>query len=516
MNAIMPRNTVEDIVSFRNQALELYADAYAKIAEADDAIRAAKKMASRASPGINSYNDSQIDEIKQFNQAVSLPERDLYLRTARRLIDVNVWSWIVERTDLERLMDKEAKDQLRNQMRYIPDRLDRHGQLINQEEIDKGMPDVTVENIFATLETFMLDSDHIFRRGVANAFSRLDRRFRSHDGFKIGARLILDYAFNQFGSYSFSTNHRDTLLDIERTFLIVDGQSVKAAYAGIVGQVEQERRQSGKWGDPQQSEHEGAYFKVRCFKNGNAHLWFTRDDLVTKVNQILAEWYGETIGDGQTKEEDPLNNPKMTPAKRYGFFPTPSAAAGTLVGGVHLTIDADKAQPLRILEPSSGTGNLARLLVHKELPTESYGRRYSIVKQTIVDCVEIQPTYAAALSDERIYNRVFCQDFIRLDPKVTGLYDRVVMNPPFDRERDIDHVVHAMKFLKPTGELHAIMSAGTEFRETKKSLAFRAMMTKFGALWEDLPIGSFSEVGTNVSTVIVRVNMDGHPFRRWR
>ena len=44
---------------------------------------------------------------------------------------------------------------------------------------------------------------------------------------------------------------------------------------------------------------------------------------------------------------------------------------------------------------------------------------------------------------------------------------------PFDLERDIDHVTHALKFLKSDGYLTAIMSAGTEFRETKKAKAFR-------------------------------------------
>ena len=70
-------------------------------------------------------------------------------------------------------------------------------------------------------------------------------------------------------------------------------------------------------------------------------------------------------------------------------------------------------------------------------------------------------------------------DFLHLKPDPENLYDRVVMNPPFDRERDIDHVIHALKFLAPEGVLVAIMSAGTEFRETRKSVAFRELMLSF-------------------------------------
>ena len=65
-----------------------------------------------------------------------------------------------------------------------------------------------------------------------------------------------------------------------------------------------------------------------------------------------------------------------------------------------------------------------------------------------------------------LYRNVWHEDFLSRLPH--GSYDRVVMNPPFDLERDIDHVMHAMEFLKPDGLLVAIMSAGTEWRGDEK------------------------------------------------
>ena len=88
------------------------------------------------------------------------------------------------------------------------------------------------------------------------------------------------------------------------------------------------------------------------------------------------------------------------------------------------------------------------------------------------------------------------------------------MNPPFDRERDIDHVMHALKFLKPDGFLISIMSAGTEFRETRKSVAFRTLMQKMNARWRDLPPSSFSTVGTNINTIVLSVWNDSRVFYR--
>jgi hypothetical protein len=79
------------------------------------------------------------------------------------------------------------------------------------------------------------------------------------------------------------------------------------------------------------------------------------------------------------------------------------------------------------------------------------------------------------------------------------------MNPPFDRGRDIDHALHALKFLKPGARLHAVMSASTEFRQDAKATAFRVKVEKMGARWTDLPAGSFAPA-TYVNAVILRVS----------
>lgn len=509
MNALIPRNSVETIVRFRDAAIQKYEEAFEAIAAADAILKEAAGLWRAAAPNSspNYYDDSR--ETAAFAKAVSLPDRDQYLRTARRLIDLAVWSHVIQTTEIESLMDKEAKDKLRDQMRYIPERTNEKGALVNQDEIERGLPPVTVDNIVATLERFQADADFIFRRGLVNAFSGLDRRFRSHDGFKIGSRVILNYAFDSNGRWNWGRHsQQDTLLDIERAFQILDGKSPRANYAGIVGTVDRERQST--W-NPRQSEHRGDYFKIRIFKNGNAHLWFTRDDLVERVNKILADWYGEVIGDGQTEEADPLAEVKTTPARYFGFFPTPEAAADELLSGARLLRSADQP-PLRVLEPSAGTGNLARrcfchLQDYPEYHRQRYGSEYRYDNK--VDCIEIQPHLAMQLEAEGIYNRVTCGDFLQMRPDPANLYDVVVMNPPFDRERDIDHVVHALQFLKPDGYLTAIMSAGTEFRETRKAIAFREMMEKMHAKWSDLPAGSFAEVGTYVNTCIVRVYKDG-------
>src|SRR3546814_5222722 len=76
----------------------------------------------------------------------------------------------------------------------------------------------TSENCAATFGHIWENRRDIYLRGIANSFSALDRRFRSHDGFKIGSRLIIERALNDSRSYWTDYNRRDTLRDVERVF----------------------------------------------------------------------------------------------------------------------------------------------------------------------------------------------------------------------------------------------------------------------------------------------------------
>jgi predicted RNA methylase len=468
----MPRATVEEIVHRRNRAIELYSAAFETLNQAESALKAARETASQSTHGVNRYNYSSKREREDFIGRIDLPTRESFMTTARRLTDTDAWAHIIEITDLERLMDKKAKDEFQQQLMTEP-------------------PEATIDNIFATLEQFAADAGTIFKRGIAECFSNLDRRFRSHDGWKIGSRVILDHAFDGFGSWSFHRNHRDTMVDIERTFCVMDGAKQPTNYGGAIGAAIETAR--GRGFGARQTEAETEYFLIRIFKNGNAHIWFKRDDLLEKINKLLGDYYGNPLPEERAPDADTgLNNPKTELAKNFGFYPTPDAAADRVIDLAPL-YHREGDPRITVLEPSAGTGNLAQRCA---------------AKGAIVDCIEIHGERAHQLRQSGRYRRVMQCDFLSVQP--SDLYDCVVMNPPFDRERDIDHVMHAMKFLKAKGTLLAIMSAGTEFRETKKSIAFREVVSGKNGRFYDLPQRSFSSVGTNCNTVILEIKHKGN------
>ena len=172
--------------------------------------------------------------------------------------------------------------------------------------------------------------------------------------------------------------------------------------------------------------------------------------------------------------------------REFGFFRTPQAIVDIIIER------AEIGDGMMVLEPSAGDGAIAEYAM-------------CAAESVILDMYEIQPENCAVLEKKFESRGWWCfaapGDFLAVEP--TPVYDRVVMNPPFAKLADIDHVLHAFKFLKPGGRLVAIMGAGFSFRNDSKCLSFRNFLTGHGAHVSSLPDGSFRESGTGVSTKIV-------------
>jgi hypothetical protein len=162
---------------------------------------------------------------------------------------------------------------------------------------------------------------------------------------------------------------------------------------------------------------------------------------------------------------------------KNGFFPTPKALAEQLVGY------ADIWDDLTVLEPSAGSGGLADV-IREQHPT---------AKLTLV---EIQPKLCGVLKSKG-YDPIM-GDFLAMEP--TPIYDRIVMNPPFEKQGDIDHITHAFKFLKPGGRMSAIGGGGWEYRQDKKAQAFRVLLDDYCMMNDPNEAGAFKESGTMVGT----------------
>lgn len=170
--------------------------------------------------------------------------------------------------------------------------------------------------------------------------------------------------------------------------------------------------------------------------------------------------------------------------KEFQFFETPQAL-------VEKIVDLANVQPgYMALEPSAGKGAIVLELL----------KRGAFVFAHELDIKNVNHLNAQ-FGDHPNMHPVVQADFLTVVD--SPAYDVVVMNPPFSKMQDIDHVTHAFKFLKPGGRLVAIMSPSWTFRETKKAEVFRDLYQEFGVWTEDVDAGAFKQSGTMVKTCIV-------------
>lgn len=398
------------------------------------------------------------------------PTRALTL--TREHVDATLWEYLMEATGYKDLMDTKA-------------RVDFDAQLASNE-----VPVFEEGNVEATVDGLRQNALPTFLEGIARTFQQLDKRFKSHDAFQFHHRVIIPYALENYGglsSYHIRYGRFDYVQDIQRTFRILDGED--ATTTDLVSSV-----QAALSSRPELPVVvESSYFRVRCFKNGNIHLWFTRKDLLVEVNKLLAEYYGAALPDAVPYQRGPVSTAMV---KDLQFYPTPPKVAEWVVDNIRVYRENTK-----VLEPSAGEGALLRALFDSHISV----REVTAVEVDVTRARRIQAAFRGKPMS------VLPSNFLAMpaDP----VYDLVLMNPPFHGTHWMHHVQHAFDFLKAgdtKGQLVAILPASAEVGTSLQHETFHAWLEELkrvGWRWSfsSLPSKSFASTGTNIETVTLSI-----------
>ena len=323
-------------------------------------------------------------------------------------------------------------------------------------------PEFTLDNIRATFGKYLIDPRTHILRGVAEAFCELDPAFKSHSKMKVGVaglpkRVIMSNALAEYGGWK-----ADQLADVLNAVSRLHGEP-RLEYAELDALLKAAKRGD----DP-----ELFGMTLRGFANGNCHIFFDRE-AQDHINRALAEYYGDVLPD--TPDEPKAKQPGTDLAKDLQFYPTPAAAAKELVDRAHLV------EGMAVLEPSCGTGNIMDALRDKQ----------PRLRVTGVECHAGRAEEARAKG-----HHVQTANLLQIAP--SPVFDLVLMNPPFYGKHYQKHVEHARRFLKPDGAVYAILpiTAVTDHGYIEPGRGWDK--------WKDLPVGTFSESGTNINTGIAR------------
>lgn len=172
--------------------------------------------------------------------------------------------------------------------------------------------------------------------------------------------------------------------------------------------------------------------------------------------------------------------------KDYQFYATPVWVADMMVNDLYLLPEH------KILEPSAGSGRLVEA-VHRDVPC------------VVVDCYELNEHFYQYLGVCQGVN--MCgRDF--MESPDTEDYDRIIANPPFKNNQDIEHVMKMYGRLKSGGRMAVITSTHWTFAEDRKSVEFREWLQGKCKHKQELPEGSFRESGTSVATMYLIIEKE--------
>lgn len=227
---------------------------------------------------------------------------------------------------------------------------------------------------------------------------------------------------------------------------------------------------------------EGNVFRITCGQLGRK-----RYEAVNKVLDILGGKWNRRVGGHVFSMDDPAQvidqailTGEVGSTNPLEFFETP------LVLAMQMVDFAELSRPTTILEPSAGNGAII-----EAIPGGMRG---------MVTAVELDP-YRSAHLETRYPCACINADFLAWEPNRP--FGRILMNPPFSKGRDVDHVTRAAGMLELGGRLVAIMSSGVTFRQERRYQQFRALLAERGGRIIPNPEGTFKESGTGVNTVTV-------------
>ena len=419
-----------------------------------------------------------------------------YVTSIQQEIDRHVWVRLFELTHIDTIMDHKTRGEL----------FDRLQRTRYRSHVDTDLPELTRENIEATIRSIHDQQEEFFERGIEAVYRSLSWEHKTNEPARIGERLVVNGAFSQWPRAlqgdTVSLGRHESLHDLERVLCLLDGQAPPIHGRGLrwLGAIPY-----GQWIDVPSPEADGQMLmRVKVFRKGTTHVHILDPKLVDEMNLRMARRFPGAIPPPQEAAAEAQKGKARRPqtalaktdkAARQAFY-TPAELADELVKAAGLESRA------RVLEPSAGEGSIVRAVLRSS-------RGFSAPSVTAIENdphgIEMLGHLAGRVNarGEAPALEIIPRDFFDVSPHENAYYDAVVMNPPFANAQEVEHVLHAWEFVKRGGVLVSVMSNAAKSRSDGRYGVLRKFLDQHEAEIVHLPEGSFEESGTRVATVMV-------------
>jgi phospholipid N-methyltransferase len=244
----------------------------------------------------------------------------------------------------------------------------------------------------------------------------------------------------------------------------------------------------------------------QCYCEGNAiklpAYQLDREDYLAvkkSLELIGGKWKGGKV-QGFVFNQDPqellaeiAGGDNRNLKKEYQFFATPDDIARKMARLLDAK-DGDK-----ILEPSAGQGALLKAVFDLEFNEKKVWER----KKLTYHCYEPM-TVNKQFLQKFFFAEHLGDDFLLHDE--SKKYNRIIANPPFTKNQDIDHIKKMYNCLQEGGRMVTVSSVSWETGNQAKQVQFRDWLDEIGAEVRGFAEGAFKESGTNVRTKLIVIN----------
>jgi len=245
---LIPRTTIVQLVAAWHQSEEEIRQGFALLESAEARLK-------------QQFRDTYRFSLKVEHASRKHDRADEVLKELKK----EVWSVLVERMELRRILSVERAEELDRQL-----------------ESGDGLPEIDELQILAMMEGTYTQVATFIEEAVKEVFEFLRPRhskYKTNSEFEIGKRVIIRHGcdLNYHGGYRVDSYREQNIRGIDNVFHALDGNGTVHTHRGPlidaintcpfgIGQTE--------------------YFKFKCCRNRNLHLEFKRMDLVTKLNQV--------------------------------------------------------------------------------------------------------------------------------------------------------------------------------------------------------------------------------------
>lgn len=415
----------------------------------------------------------------------------------------------------------------------------------NSQITEMTAPEFTEDAVRPTIETLLSARAKFLAERVDGIFRALSGEHVTNSPMAFGKRMIVNYVLDAIGANISRAGIINDLRCVIARFMGRGELRSMASYALLNNMAN--RSQWGEWVSV-----DGGALRIRLYKKGTAHLE-VHPDMAWRLNSILASLYPMAIpAEYRTKpnkpnKEFPLINrplpfavldvlesnippdgcPAVSLTKPYRVWDATKAMdeAGRVLAALGGTMLAKHVwefnyAPREVLQEVVVSGCIPDQVAHQYYPTPAeiaheaimlaeIGLEHSCLEPSAgtgaiagllpkerTTCIEVSPLYCKVLAAKGFLT--LNVDFITWSrSSIVGTresFDRVVMNPPFDRGRWQAHVEAAAGTVKLGGRLVAILPPSA------KGVAEK-LLPGWQITWGRQFTNAF--VGTSVSVVIL-------------